>query len=210
VTFAEALRLCRGPALGDVTDDFSFAREAASRLEEARLSALEERIDADLACGRHRDVLAELETLTRTNPLRERLWVQRMLALYRAGRQAEALRAYQELRSLLREELGIEPNATLQRLETAILRHDPDLDLAMEPGPTAALPLPVLLTDMGRIFVGRDDELDRLQEVWERATTGAVEVALLSGEPGIGKTRLAAELVHAGPRHRGVRARRPV
>ncbi len=202
-TFAEALGLCRGPALADLADEFDFARAAASRLEEARLSALEERIDADLASGRHRDVLLELEALTASNPLRERPCAQRMLALYRAGRQADALRAYQGLRRVLREELGIEPNPTLQRLETAILCHDPQLHLATEPPLTAALPLPLVLTDMGRIFVGRDAELNRLEAFWKRATTGMVEVALVSGEPGIGKTRLAAELATQGPRRPG-------
>ncbi|MCA1841759.1 MAG: AAA family ATPase, partial [Actinobacteria bacterium] len=199
-TFARALGLWRGAALADVADRFPFARLAADRLDEARLSALEDRIDADLACGGHRDILSELDTLTRTHPLRERLWGQSMLALYRAGRQAEALRAYQQLRRLLREELGIEPNATLQRLETAILRHEPALSLGTEPPGTAPLPLPGLLTDMGRIFVGRDEELKRLEEIWERSATGRVGVTLLSGEPGIGKTRLAGELatrVHA-------------
>ncbi|MEW6473927.1 MAG: BTAD domain-containing putative transcriptional regulator [Actinomycetota bacterium] len=199
-TFSEALGLWRGPALADLADGFLFARVAAGRLEETRLSALEERIDADLARGRHRDVLPELEALTRTHPLRERLWGQRMLALYRAGRQAEALRAYQELRTALRHDLGIEPHASLQRLETAILRHQPELELAAAPPGPSTVPVPSLLTDVGRIFVGRDEELKRLQEVWDRAASGAAEVALIGGEPGIGKTRLAAELagrVHA-------------
>ncbi len=193
-TLAEALGLWRGPALADVADHFAFARAAALRLEEGRLSALEERLDADLACGRHRDVLGELEALTAATPLRERVWGQRMLALYRSGRQADALRAYQELRVVLREELGIAPSAALQELETAILRHDAELDLAGGRPRAGPLPLPGLLTDMGRIFVGRDDELMRLEEVWGRATTGTVEVVLVSGEPGIGKTRLAGEL----------------
>jgi DNA-binding SARP family transcriptional activator len=199
-TFAEALGLWRGPALADVADHFSFARVEASRLEEARLATLEERIEADLACGRQRDVLPELEALTRTYPLRERLWAHRMVALYRAGRQAEALRAYQEVRSLLGEELGIEPNTALSRLETAILRHDPELEPITQPRPATPLPLPVLLTDMGKIFVGRDADLNRLGQLWEEATTGDIRVTLLAGEPGVGKTRLAGELatqVHA-------------
>jgi class 3 adenylate cyclase/DNA-binding SARP family transcriptional activator len=123
----EALSLWRGPALSGVADTGLLQVEAA-RLEDARLAALEERIDADLAAGRHSELTAELDALTRVHPLRERLWAQRMLALYRAGRQAEALRAYQDLRLLLGEELGIEPDADLSRLETAILRHDPGLD----------------------------------------------------------------------------------
>jgi len=89
----EALALWRGPALVDVAEA-PFVRPEASRLEEARLAALEDRIEADLACGRHGELTAELEALTRENPFRERLWSQRILALYRSGRQADALRAY--------------------------------------------------------------------------------------------------------------------
>jgi DNA-binding SARP family transcriptional activator/class 3 adenylate cyclase/tetratricopeptide (TPR) repeat protein len=126
-TLVEALALWRGPALADVTD-MSFARAEAARLEEARLSALEDRIDADLACGRHSALIGELAALVAAHPLRERLWGQRMLALYRAGRQSEALRAYQELRGILGQELGIEPSVAVNRLETAILRHDEGLE----------------------------------------------------------------------------------
>jgi DNA-binding SARP family transcriptional activator/class 3 adenylate cyclase len=123
----EALSLWRGPALADVADA-PLLQVEAGRLEEARLAALEERIEADLALGRHSELTAELDALTRAHPVRERLWAQRILALYRTGRQAEALRAYQDLRRFLGEELGIEPGAALSRLETAILRHDPGLD----------------------------------------------------------------------------------
>jgi DNA-binding SARP family transcriptional activator/class 3 adenylate cyclase len=126
-TLREALGLWRGPALADVADA-PLARAEAARLEEARLTALEDRIEIELACGRHTQLVAELEALTRAHPLRERLWGHRMVALYRGGRQAEALRAYQELRSLLGEELGLEPNSALQRLEGAILRQESELD----------------------------------------------------------------------------------
>lgn len=112
-TFRQALALWRGPALADLPDA-PLARAEATRLEEARLAATEERIEADLACGRHTELVGELEALTRAHPLRERLWAQRMVALYRAGRQAEALRAYQELRRLLGEELGIEPSEAVR------------------------------------------------------------------------------------------------
>jgi class 3 adenylate cyclase len=108
--------------------DLPFARAEAGRLNEARLSALEERIDADLACGRHGELVGELAGLTRDHPVRERFWAQRMTGLYRAGRQSEALRAYQDLRRYLGDELGIDPAEDLRRLESAILRHDPDLD----------------------------------------------------------------------------------
>jgi predicted ATPase/DNA-binding SARP family transcriptional activator/class 3 adenylate cyclase len=129
-----ALGLWRGPALADVADA-PRARAEAARLEEARLSALEDRVEAELSCGRHGQLVAELDALTRAHPLRERLWGHRMVALYRAGRQAEALRAYQDVRTILSEELGLEPAIALQRLEAAILRHEPELDW-----PPAGLP----------------------------------------------------------------------
>src|SRR5437763_844291 len=119
---------CCGRALMDVADRPSVQPEAA-RLEEGRLAAVEERVEADLACGRHGELIGELETLTRAHPLRERLWSQRMIALYRASRQAEALRAYQELRRMLAEELGIEPSPEVRRLEGAILRQEAALEL---------------------------------------------------------------------------------
>lgn len=132
-TLRTALGLWRGPALADVLDA-PLARAEAARLEETRQSALEDRLDADLACGRHHELVAELNALTRAHPLRERLWGQRMTALYRSGRQAEALGAYQDLRSLLAGGLGLDPSTTLARLEGAILRHEPELDW---PPPTA-------------------------------------------------------------------------
>jgi DNA-binding SARP family transcriptional activator/pimeloyl-ACP methyl ester carboxylesterase len=125
--FDEALRLWRGAALADM-DSVPFARAEASRLEEERLATLESRAEALLACGRHRDLIAELETLTTAHPLRERFWQQRMLALYRAGRQADALRAYRELREILVAELAIEPGLELRDLHARILRQDPGLD----------------------------------------------------------------------------------
>jgi DNA-binding SARP family transcriptional activator/pimeloyl-ACP methyl ester carboxylesterase len=122
-----ALGLWRGPALADF-DMVPSARAEAGRLEEQRLAALESRADALLACARPRDLIAELETLTAAHPLRERFWSQRMLALYRAGRQADALRAYQELRDVLVAELAIEPGPELRELHTRILRQDPALE----------------------------------------------------------------------------------
>jgi len=119
----EALSLWRGAALADV-DDAPFAQAEARRLEERRLAALESRAEARLACGGHRELIGELETLTAAHPLRERLWAHRMLALYRAGRQAEALRAYRDLRAILTGELGIEPSPALRELEGRILRQD--------------------------------------------------------------------------------------
>ena len=124
----EALGLWRGPAL----DEFAyepFAQAAIAELEELRLAALEERLEADLALGRHAGLVAELEGLVAEHPLRERLRAQLMLALYRCGRQADALLLYQATRELLVDELGIEPGPALQRLERAILAQDPWLEL---------------------------------------------------------------------------------
>jgi DNA-binding SARP family transcriptional activator len=123
-----ALALWRGPALAEF--GFApFARAAARRLEELRLAALEARIEADLALGRHGELVAELEELIAEHPFRERLRGQLMLALYRAGRQADALALYQTTRHALAEELGIEPGEKLRDLHRAILRHDPELEL---------------------------------------------------------------------------------
>jgi DNA-binding SARP family transcriptional activator/pimeloyl-ACP methyl ester carboxylesterase len=128
----QALGLWRGSALAGF-DTVPSARAEAGRLEEQRLATLESRAEALLACGRHRDLIAELETLTAAHPLRERFWYQRMLALYRAGRQADALRAYRELRDILVGELAIEPGPELRELHARILRQDPALE-----GPAAA------------------------------------------------------------------------
>jgi DNA-binding SARP family transcriptional activator/pimeloyl-ACP methyl ester carboxylesterase len=121
-----SLALWRGLALADV-DDTQFVSAEQARLEEERVGALESRIDALLDCGRHQETVAELEMLSTRHPLREHLWYQRLLALYRSGRQAEALRAYRELRSTLVGQLGIEPGTELRELEARILRQDPTL-----------------------------------------------------------------------------------
>ena len=124
----EALSLWRGPALADFAYE-SFAQTAIARLEEIRLAAVELRIDADLVLGRHDGLAGELEALVAEHPLRERLRRYLMTALYRSGRQAEALDAYQDARRGLVDELGIEPSPALQELERAILRQDPALDV---------------------------------------------------------------------------------
>jgi DNA-binding SARP family transcriptional activator len=132
----DALSLWRGPALADFAYE-SFAQAAIARLEEIRLAAVELRIDADLALGRHDELVAELDALVAEHPLRERLRGYLMTALYRSGRQAEALDAYQEARRALVDELGLEPSPALHELERAILRHDPSLD-AGAPAPARA------------------------------------------------------------------------
>jgi peptide/nickel transport system substrate-binding protein len=154
----EALALWRGEPLADVADE-PFAAAQIRRLEELRLRAAEQAIDADLAAGRQAEVIAELAALVDQHPLRERLHAQRMLALYRAGRQADALDAYRHARTLLVEQIGVEPGPELQRLHAAILAQDPALAV---PGPSAppapeAAPAPrrrraVLITGAAVLF----------------------------------------------------------
>ncbi len=132
----EALSLWRGPALADLTYE-PFAQAEIGRLQEARLVAEEDELDAKLALGRHADVVAELEALTAENPLRERLWAQLMLAQYRSGRQADALATYSRARRILVEELGIDPGPDLRRLQDAVLAQDPSLDAPQAPTSTA-------------------------------------------------------------------------
>jgi DNA-binding SARP family transcriptional activator len=188
-TLREALSLWRGPALADLGDE-PFAAAESRRLEERRLHALEERIEADLALGRDAELVAELEALVAEHPLRERPRGQLMLALYRSGRQADALAAYRELALALREQLGLDPSPALRRLEQQILRQDPMLEL---PDETAA--------EQGG-FVGRERELGHLLNRLARAFQGEGSMFLVSGEPGVGKTRLAEEL-SARARRRG-------
>ena len=137
----DALAVWRGPALADFAYE-PFAQAEIARLEESRLAALEDRVDADLASGEQARLVGELEGLVREHPLRERLRAQLMLALYRSGRQADALQAYQDARRELLDGLGLEPGGALQELERAILAHDPGVDLpaghAPRPPPAAA------------------------------------------------------------------------
>ena len=189
-TLREALALWRGPPLADVAYE-SFAQTEIDRLDELRLAALEERIEADLALGRQADVVGELEGLTDRYPLRERLRGQLMLALYRSGRQAEALAAYRDARHALTEDLGIEPSRALRELEQAILTQDASLDLVSTPTSTE----PDGEAEAGRgIFVGREGELDALSTGLDAAIAGKGRLFLLVGEPGIGKSRLAEEV----------------
>jgi len=134
-----ALALWRGEPLADLADE-PFAAAEIRRLQELRLRAAEVAIDADLAAGRHAELITEIDTLVAANPLRERLHARRMLALYRANRQSEALGAYHTARAGLVEQIGVEPGADLQRLQEQILAHDPALDLpaATAPDPTTA------------------------------------------------------------------------
>lgn len=183
--FREALALWRGPPLADFTFE-RFAEAEIGRLEELRLAVLEDRIEAGLALGQG-DLVSELEALIARHPLRERLRGQLMLALYRAGRQSEALEAYRETRNTLVETAGVEPGPALQRLEAAILRQDPGL----ESSPVSEAP-----SERSRVaFVGRERELGELLAAFDDAQAGRGRLVLLVGEPGIGKTRLADELI---------------
>jgi DNA-binding SARP family transcriptional activator len=197
----DALDLWRGPPLADFAYE-AFAQEEIAQLEELRLVGLEERVDADLALGRHAELVGELEALIARHPLRERLRAQLMLALYRCDRQSEALRAYQEARRLLVEELGLEPSRRLRDLEQAILRQDPSLDLGR---PARAAPEPVdadRAAARGRpgVFVGRESELAALQRGLDDALAGRGRLLVIGGESGIGKSRLAEELAGAAAR----------
>src|SRR5436190_5564414 len=135
----EALALWRGPPLEELSGE-PFAAAEIRRLEELRLAALELAIEQDLAAGRHRAVIGELDALVAREPLNERLHAQRMLALYRSGRQSEALAAYRHARDVLVEQVGLEPGPELQRLNDAMLQHDPALDAPAAPAAPAAQP----------------------------------------------------------------------
>jgi DNA-binding SARP family transcriptional activator len=200
----DALDLWRGPALADLLAE-PFLTEAA-RLEELRLVAMEDRVEAELALGAHNHLVGELEALVAAHPLRERLRAQLMLALYRSDRQAEALRAYQDLRRVLGDELGIEPSRELASLEEAMLLQRPELEWkAAAPSGTPAAPAdtrrpragPGVLSGVSGPFVGREDEVARLEEIWAKVQTGQLELAFVAGEAGIGKTRLVAEFANA-------------
>src|SRR4051812_8231616 len=164
----EALGLWRGKALADLLDE-PFAQLAVPRLDELRLAALEERIDADMACGRHSEVVGELEELVAADPLRERVRGQLMLALYRCGRQAEALDAYQRGRRHLVDELGIDPSKALQRLEARILQQDTGLELEPVAAPAARQPKPATPaappTRAVLVAASSTDELSRMVEL---------------------------------------------
>jgi predicted ATPase/DNA-binding SARP family transcriptional activator len=185
-TFREALELWRGPAYEDVRYE-PFAQAEVARLDELRLAALEDRIEADLELGRHRALVPELEALVAEHPARERLCGQLMLALYRSDRQAAALEVFRRAREAMSEELGIEPGPGLQELQRAILNQD--AALAVESSELQArrhLPAPPTA------LVGRGAELAEL----EALVRGGARLVTLTGAGGIGKTRLALRTAH--------------
>ena len=190
----EALELWRGPALADLAYE-TWAVADATRLEELRLGAAEDRIDAELELGAHAESIAELETMVSEQPMRERRHAQLMLALYRCGRQAEALQAFQRARDVLVEELGIDPGPALRRLEQEILEQDPALDLvattegvrrAARAGAPPALPVD------RTTLVGRTGELDGIAALLHHN-----RLVTVTGAAGSGKTRVALEVAHA-------------
>src|SRR5580704_10577958 len=191
-TLGEALGLRRGEPLAEFTDA-GFADAERAHLDELTLVAVEARAGADLALGRHGELAGELEPLCRQHPLRERLWELHILALYRAGRQAEALRAYTEVRDRLVGELGIDPGPALRELQARILAQDPSLAPASTPASPAAAPASAgnLRARLSR-FVGRDAELAQL-----RAAVRSSRLVTLTGPGGAGKTRLAVEAAAA-------------
>ena len=175
----DALALWRGSALADVDADGA----AAARLEEQRLAALELRIEADLAGGRHGELVGELQELTASHPVRERLHGQLMLALYRSGRQADALDAYRRAHVHLAEELGLEPGAELRTLQAEVLAQSPALDL---PAPPTGLPARGAL-------LGREDDVRAVVDLLAR---DGVQLVTVTGIGGVGKTTLAVEVAH--------------
>ncbi|MEY2422182.1 MAG: hypothetical protein QOI95_2249 [Acidimicrobiaceae bacterium] len=195
-----ALDLWRGPALADFAYE-PFARSEIVRLEELHLAAMEDRFAATLDLGGEVDVVPELEVVVREHPFRERFWAQLMLALYRSGRQSDALRAFQRARDVLVDELGVEPGQILRAMEADILAHAPTLDAGAGVTATRAhLGGDADVTDAEpvsseSVFLGRRSELARLMAAVDRTRTGSGRLVLVSGEAGIGKTRLVNELV---------------
>ena len=191
---SDALALWRGPPLANFGFD-PFAQDEIRRLNELHDAVIADRVDGRLALGEAERLLPELESLARARPLNERLQGQLMLCLYRCRRQADALEVYSATRGALVDELGIEPDRRLRELHQAILRQDAELD-------TSAVPR-LLVVDPRRPFVGRERELAELESRLDDAMSGRGSLALIVGEPGIGKSRLAEELA-VRARARGV------
>jgi DNA-binding SARP family transcriptional activator/predicted ATPase len=203
---ADALALWRGPLLADLSTE-PWLQGEARRLEELRLEAVEERLEAELAIGRHTGVVAELERLMVEHPYRERLRALVMLALYRSGRHAEALAAYGDFRRLIREELGLDPSPALQRLERKVLNHDLELDPAKAEGlqtsparEHADHRFPGIALRETAPFVGREAALKELHDDLRRALRGRSQIRFVQGEAGSGKTALLSEFVRLADR----------
>ncbi|HET6949005.1 MAG TPA: BTAD domain-containing putative transcriptional regulator, partial [Acidimicrobiales bacterium] len=184
-TLTEALTLWRGPAYAGFDADFAHAE--SRRLDELRLGATEDRLAADLALGRAGESVPELERLVADHPMRERLWEMLVTALYRAGRQGDALGAYERARALLADELGVDPGPGLRAVHARVLAHDPTLGLPT----TSRGALPPELRATGQ-FVGRAVELARLRDAWQRAVRGRAATVVVRGPAGAGASALAA------------------
>jgi predicted ATPase/DNA-binding SARP family transcriptional activator len=179
---SQALAAWRGAPFEDL-GDVPFAQAHIARLSELRLTAVEQRVEGELAAGRHVELIAELETLVAAEPYRERLWRQLSIALYRAGRQADALAAIRRVRAILRDDLGLDPGPPLLALERAILQHDPVLALAVPDAVGIRVPAPTSR------LIGRDAEHQALVDLVLRE-----RLVTITGLGGVGKTRLATEV----------------
>ncbi|MGD9999196.1 MAG: BTAD domain-containing putative transcriptional regulator [Ilumatobacteraceae bacterium] len=197
---ASARAMWRGRPFHDVADA-PWALPSVARLEQLHVTAIELQVDACLALGDHGTAIGELERHVHDHPLHERYWAQLITALYRSGRQSDALRAYSRCRETLRDELGVEPGPELRALERAVLAHDPVLDLRRPPSApneersppassvtnlSAVTPAPP-----SRPFVGRATEREQVIEALAGAREGRGKIVVIEGEAGIGKTRLA-------------------
>ncbi|MGH3980851.1 MAG: BTAD domain-containing putative transcriptional regulator [Pseudonocardiaceae bacterium] len=194
-----ALALWRGEPFVDL-GDVLLLRTTADRLTERRLIGLEDLYAAELTIGRAAAIVPELAELAAREPLRERLQALLMTALYRAGRQTEALAVFRRTRAALVDELGLEPGAELQRIEQSILAGDPAPEAATRPTITAPAQLPADITD----FVGRDNQLTAVRHHLAAGTTtpaGTVAVAAIAGKAGVGKTTLAVHIAHQVREH---------
>lgn len=211
----EALAMWRGRPFGLLADDLPSLRIESTRLEELRLGAVELHIDCELEIGRGGPGIGDLERLVAEHPYREGLWRRLILALYRSGRQGEALSAYQRVRRILGEELGIEPSRELMQLEDQVLLQDPALDSrSTDTTATAAMSVPNLVPQQlenrppaflsegsiameaaASVFVGREDELARLDRFLDGALRSEGQPVFVTGEAGTGKTVLLNEFV---------------
>lgn len=187
VTLTEALDLWRGPAYAGF-DGASFAAAEGRRLEELRVGAVEDRIAADLAVGRATSAVPELEALVARYPMRERLWESLVTALYRTGRQGDALGAYERARTVLADELGVDPGPGLREVHARVLAHDPTLG-----APRGRQAVPVELR-AAHPLVGREEELCRLRQAWSAAVRGPSATIVVRGPEGAGGSALASAL----------------
>jgi DNA-binding SARP family transcriptional activator len=210
-TLRSALALWRGPALAGMYSE--LLSRGAAQLEDAKVAAIMERIRLDLTLGRHEEVVGELFSLVKEHPLRERLYEYLMLALYRSGRQAEALEACRQARTTLMDDLGIELGQSVRRLESAILNRDPELDIAVTgTAATPKAPAPQVSEQQSMVprslpasigdFTGRQAQVAEIKRVLgnddseDQAVSYGVRIVSISGKGGVGKSTLALRAAH--------------